>query len=372
MSATYEKQNRKVSVYEYAYATGRIRALENTLMDSGDFSRILDARTEEEIEKILSENGYKSGKNFRESIDNDLTDTFLLVEAMVPDRSLVEIIKLENDYHNIKVILKSVIPHLPDKIFESDYQTESENELVKEDDISEIIEHANRDINISLLKDYFAFPSVHSPNVLLSLALGEIKDFADTQIADLIVKALREYKRTQDTGAIDKISDRMYFDRLSDYCNYLNDDIFTKYCAFSADSTNLEILLRSRKMEFDITVFESFLVKGYRISNDELLRIYPGTDAEIIKAYKGTNCEKLSEYIESYSMMNNAAIYARMADEIKTQIMAESKRILFGPSIPLAYLYARQLQAKNINIALTCKRNNLPADISYELLRSPF
>jgi len=373
MTVSTEKLNKKASIYDYAYSTGRIRALENSLMNSGQILRLFDAATEEEIEKVLSDNGYKIGGNLLDSIKNDLIDSFLLVRSIVPDTSIVDIMMLENDYHNIKVILKSIIPHTGENSNDNNLFDEAEeDDLAKDDDFSGILEEANRDITIDSLKSYLAFPGVYNPEDLISLVFEENPDFADGEIISLVKSALREYKKSQDTGAVDKIADRMYFDRLISYSEELGDTIFKEYCGFLADSNNLEILFRSRKMKFDINVFESYLVKGYKVSNKDLLELYNAGDAEIKRAYRETKCEKLVELSDNYSKGNAAVIFAKTADEIQTEIMRKSKMVLFGPSIPLAYLYAKQLQAKNINIALTCKRNNLPKEISYELMRNPF
>jgi len=373
MTISAEKLNTKTSDYDYAYSTGRIRALENFLMNSSQISRLFDAANEEEIEKVLSDNGYKIGGDLQEAIKNDLIDAFSLVKSIVPDSSIVDILMLENDYHNIKVILKSIIPHTNEIKDDKDLFDEPEdNVFVKDDDFSDIIEEADRDMTADSLKSYLAILGVYNPDDLIALVFEENPDFPDVEIISVVKKALREYKKSQDSGAIDKIVDKMYFDRLLSYSENLGDKIFREYCGVLADSNNLEILLRSRKMEFDIKVFQSYLVKGYQISNKTLTELYTAGDLEIKRAYKGTICEKLSEFSDIYNKGNAAVIYARTADEILTEIMQKSKRVLFGPSIPLSYLYSKQLQAKNLNIALTCKRNNLPKEISYELMRSPF
>ena len=330
------QKNKKVSPYDYAYATGRIRALENSLMNAGQISRLFDAATVEEIEKVLADCGYKISTDIQESVTNDLNETFLLIRSIVPDNSLVDIMMLENDYHNIKVILKSIIPHSRDIEIEKGLYEEEDDELIKDEDISDIIQEADRDITAESMKNNLAFPGVYTPDELLSLVFEEKKDFADADIIELINKALREYKKTQDAGAIDRVVDKMYFERLSAYAELLNDKIFTQYCGTLADSINLEILLRSRKMGFKSRVFENNLIRGFEISDKVLMEIYDAGESEIKKAYKNTSCERLAEFAESYNKENTAVLYAKTADSILTEIMKRSKMVLFGPSIPLA------------------------------------
>ena len=372
MPFSKNQKNIKVSPYDYAYATGRIRALENSLMNAAQISRLFDASTLEEVEKVLIDCGYKVSANLQESIINDLNESFLLIRSIVPDKSLVDIMMLENDYHNIKVILKSVIPHSRDLDLDKGLYEEEDDELIRDDDISDIIQEADRGITAESIKNNLAYPGLYTPDQLISLVFDESPDFSDTDIITLVRKALREYKKTQDAGAIDRVVDKMYFERLFSYSENLNDEIFTNYCGALMDSINLEILLRSRKMGFSSQVFENNLISGFEISVDVLKGLYDAGESEIKKVYSGTLCEKLSEFSDSYNRENTAVLYAKTADAILTGIMQKSRMVLFGPSIPLAYLYAKQLQAKNINIAITCKRNNLPKEIMYELVRNPF
>ena len=138
-----EEPKNNISIYDYAYTCGRIRAMENSLMNSSQIMRLFDAANTEEIEKVLSENGYKVKIDVNESITADLVETFMIVKSMVPDTSIVNILMLENDYHNVKVILKSIISSSNgSKVDVEMYDDLQDDELVKEDDFSYIIENA--------------------------------------------------------------------------------------------------------------------------------------------------------------------------------------------------------------------------------------
>ena len=58
----------KINQDEYAYATARLRARENKLLDSSRFDRMLEAATAEEAYKILAEAEYGVGSDAAGSV----------------------------------------------------------------------------------------------------------------------------------------------------------------------------------------------------------------------------------------------------------------------------------------------------------------
>lgn len=369
-----KNKNKKIHSEDYAYATGRIRALENTLMSRDQIYRLFDAPDIESISKIISESGYNVSGSVDSAVKKDISDTFTLVRELSPGKDFIDILMLENDYHNLKVIINKVIPKEKEKEPDQEFYDEikEDSDLEKEDDISGLIESAKRDVSLSDLSDYLVTPGVYEPSDLLQVVLGEDGDFSDDYVKKLIPKALKEYKRTGESAAVDRVTDRMYYKRLLEISAELGDKIFSEYCGTMVDIANIEMFLRSGKMDFEKDVLSSFLLDGNNVSAEDLLAVY-GKETEKLKdLFKNTNCEVLCEFAGNYNTREDAAEYARQADSILTEIMRKSKRVLFGPSVLIAYLYARQLQAKNINIAITCKRNGLESSLASKLMREPF
>ena len=96
---------------EYLSISARIRVMENRLLTRNRMERMLEARTDEETAKVLSECGYGELTDLtptavdaamvraRDALCRDL-------EQAVPDRRLVELFQIKYDYHNAKVLLK--------------------------------------------------------------------------------------------------------------------------------------------------------------------------------------------------------------------------------------------------------------------------
>ena len=97
---------------DYLSISARIRVMENRLLTKNRMERMLEARTDEETAKVLSECGYGELTDLsptavdaamvraRDALCRDL-------EQAVPDRRLVELFQIKYDYHNAKVLLKA-------------------------------------------------------------------------------------------------------------------------------------------------------------------------------------------------------------------------------------------------------------------------
>ena len=99
----------------YGYAVARIRAMEHRLLDSGVLQRMIDAEDFSSILKILGETSYSSElssqtteSDFDKTLEADLHNIYEEIYAFVPDKSLVDIMRLQYDFHNVKVLLKSM------------------------------------------------------------------------------------------------------------------------------------------------------------------------------------------------------------------------------------------------------------------------
>jgi V/A-type H+-transporting ATPase subunit C len=106
----------------FAYAIGRIRAIEKRLLDKGKFDRMIESKTPEEAIKVVAEAGYAESSSFSGNIvDYEIVlkeeerKLFSLLKEISSQSEVFDIFMLKNDYHNIKVILKSEFLEITDK-----------------------------------------------------------------------------------------------------------------------------------------------------------------------------------------------------------------------------------------------------------------
>ena len=102
------------AVNKYAYAVGRIKALETKLLDRSKIDRMIEAENVGDVLRVLSETEYgdmiaeiKSAEEFEGILYMGLKRTYSVARSFYPDPELVDLFTLKYDFHNLKVLLKS-------------------------------------------------------------------------------------------------------------------------------------------------------------------------------------------------------------------------------------------------------------------------
>ena len=93
---------------EYIYAVARIKSKENKLLDSATLEQMIQAPSKDAVIKILKDKGW--GENIVD--DNDLLSSetdriWEFIDEIIMDESELYALKVERDFHNMKVALKS-------------------------------------------------------------------------------------------------------------------------------------------------------------------------------------------------------------------------------------------------------------------------
>ena len=102
----------KIKDTDYLAISARVRAMETTLLTAERMERLLEARSDEEVSKLLQDCGYPELDAARpEAMDAALSQAReeLLTDLGdgAPDPGYIDIFKLKYDYHNAKAILKA-------------------------------------------------------------------------------------------------------------------------------------------------------------------------------------------------------------------------------------------------------------------------
>ena len=102
----------KIKDTDYLAISARVRAMETTLLTAERMERLLEARSDEEVSKLLQDCGYPELDAARpEAMDAALSQAReeLLTDLGdgAPDPRYIDIFKLKYDYHNAKAILKA-------------------------------------------------------------------------------------------------------------------------------------------------------------------------------------------------------------------------------------------------------------------------
>ena len=316
----------------------RIRHAEKKLLTKQQLQRLADAKNLEDAIKLLNETSYSSElskldrpENYEQVLSEVLNKTYKEAMEISPEKSLVEILSCKYDYHNLKVLVKENI--LKEK-FDSMYCMLDENEI-----------EAFREL--ALKNDE-----------------GLSKDFKE---------CLDFFETTKDPQDIDIFIDKKYFEKVLSLAEGFKLEMITEYFKAMIDFINLRTFIRCRKQNQVKETLEKVLIKGGDIETDKILDMFY-EDIEILpiklKAYKIGRV--LSKIVEEYKNTNSLNNFEKSMDDYLVEIVRKAKSIHYGAEVIFSFLFAKELEIKNLRLILVGKVNGLSADFIKERLREVY
>ena len=316
----------------------RIRHAEKKLLTKQQLQRLADAKNLEDAIKLLNETSYSSElskldrpENYEQVLSEVLNKTYKEAMEISPEKSLVEILSCKYDYHNLKVLVKENI--LKEK-FDSMYCMLDGNEI-----------EAFREL--ALKNDE-----------------GLSKDFKE---------CLDFFETTKDPQDIDIFIDKKYFEKVLSLAEEFKLEMITEYFKAMIDFINLRTFIRCRKQNQVKETLEKVLIKGGDIETDKILDMFY-EDIEILpiklKAY--TIGRVLSKIVEEYKNTNSLNSFEKSMDDYLVEIVRKAKSIHYGAEVIFSFLFAKELEIKNLRLILVGKVNGLSADFIKERLREVY
>lgn len=316
----------------------RIRHAEKKLLTKQQLQRLADAKNLEDAIKLLNETSYSSElskldrpENYEQVLSEVLNKTYKEAMEISPDKSLVEILSCKYDYHNLKVLVKENI--LKEK-FDSMYCMLDGNEI-----------EAFREL--ALKNDE-----------------GLSKDFKE---------CLDFFETTKDPQDIDIFIDKKYFEKVLSLAEEFKLEMITEYFKAMIDFINLRTFIRCRKQNQVKETLEKVLIKGGDVETDKILDMFY-EDIEILpiklKAFKIGRV--LSKIVEEYKNTNSLNSFEKSMDDYLVEIVRKAKSIHYGAEVIFSFLFAKELEIKNLRLILVGKVNGLSADFIKERLREVY
>lgn len=321
----------------------RIRVLETRLLDKARLDRIIDSNSPEEAIKILGETEYanvmtnvKRAEDYEEMLSGELKRVYSMLYGMCPEKSLVDVMAMKYDYHNLKVLIKG-------KILDKDF----DNMLI-----------SVGKVEISKLKYAIDNGYYRDLNPIMRKAIEE---------------ALENFENTKDPQDIDIILDRYMFEEMREVSKSLNDNFLNKYVTTLVDLTNIKTLLRVKKIHKGRDFLQRVLIKGGSLDNDKLLALLSDSPENISSKLAYTRySEILKAGIEAYVKTGSVTLMEKLIDNYIMNLMRDAKYATSGVEPILAYIYAKETEIKLIRIIMVGKLNNIAAEVIRERLRDSY
>lgn len=364
-----EKVNRAALRSRYGYISGRIRVLEMQLLDGSRLNRLHEARSPEDVARVLAESGYPQAADPETSLACELEAVYSLLLANLPEPEFAETLLVFHDIHNVKVVLKHLLAGSPaagpEPPIADERMSAAGDSLLRPELSRKLTQPGALDL-------YLRRPSMVSPDILVKAITEHKPDLLPDWLANAAAEAVRCFRSTCDFGEMDLRLDKIAWSIVLLRAQALKCGYFTRYLQCRIDLVNLDLLLRTRFLRSGAEFLEKALIPGGTIENKLILPLYSGDHEAIRALYERTPYFELAGLSAAYGSRGSAARFSLLADNLLMDLIREATRIVTGPEIALAYLFAREMEMKNIRIILTGRRNGLSQAQTRDMTRNNY
>lgn len=302
---------------EYVYAVSYIKTLENKMLTSSDINTLISADGIASAKRFLLEHGW-TGESVEELLKNELENAWTRAYEVCPKEAPIDLLLYENDFHNLKTVLKASV------------QNEKwDNMTLSPFTVSPAeIEKAIKSKNTEELPEHLKDVTAKAYKLLTSTMDGQLAEiFVDKAFHLAVLEGAKKEKSEFLIGWAELLIE------LTDYKTAWR-------CALSQKPKdfvkNALIKPKDSLMDTEAAVIE------------EIKKNYPDADTETIGAF-----EKWCD--------NKKLAYAKKAK-------AES----FGFAPIMAFLIGKSFEVKAVRIILTCKGNGFGEEVIRERLRDAY
>ena len=329
----------KIRDTDYLTLSTRVRAMETRLVTRERMERMLDARTDEEAVKILTECGYEELPALTNAGLDDLLSKaraalYRELSTAAPDRRVVELFQMKYDYHNAKVLVKAAAIGA---------------------DADRLLMEGGR-WSPARLRDAFQRDS-----------LG---DFSEP-FRQAVLRARETLNAGNDPQRADFVLDRAYFQEMADTAKAVGSPFLQGYVRLLIDAANLRSAVRAARIGKGPDFLRQVLLPG---GNVDVSVLSSGRGADLAAVFRaGPLCEAAAAGAALTSPGSvELTAFERMCDDAVMHYLEGARLIPFGEQSVIGYLYARESEFTAIRTILSGRMAGLDSDTIRERLREAY
>ncbi len=327
----------------YAYAVGRIRVLENKLLDKAKFQRMLEARSADEAFRVLAETEYgelvakaKNPHDFEVVTSGEIRRVYALIRQMLPKEPLTDLFCVKYDIHNLKVLLKA--------------------------------HYQGRDFD-HLLIDAGLVP----PDLMRYVVNGELIPGVPKRYYEVTEEAKAAYAASSDPVVIDTILDRALYHVLSSMAKEKGYPFYARIVTSQIDLANLRSLVRTKRLDRDRDFLQESLLPGGELPTDLFVELLSATWDEIVARFGSTRYRHVvDEGLRALQSDGQLTLFEKLIDDFIMEQVKQAKSISLGPEPLIGYISAKENEVRNIRIIMVGKLNDVPTEVIRERLRDSY
>lgn len=327
---------------QYAYAVGRIRAIERKMLDKSGFDRMVEAMSVEDALRIIIEAGYSNlegdafdALNYEKIIKTEEKRVYDFLREISPQPEMLDVFLIRNDYHNIKVIIKS------------NFLGQRAEELLVQ----------NGTIPVDRLKKMLTDRKFNGMASIMSNAVNESIDI---------------FNRSSDPQMIDLVLDKACFMQMREMAAGRGNDFIVKLVCILIDIANIRFFLRVKKLKKSMDFLRKFLVPGGLLDEGLFTENLEGPLDSFANSLSYKPYGVLNEGIDSFKNSGSITKFEKLSDNYIISFARKALYKPFGIEPLVGYLFGKEYEIKNVRIVIVGKLNKMPGDMIKERLRDTY
>jgi V/A-type H+-transporting ATPase subunit C len=302
-------------------------------------NRMLDADSFEDAAKLAEECAYSdmSGMNTFEvdaALSAHRTALFGELAAFGYARPVVDLFRMKYDYHNVKVLVKSMGANV---------------------DATHILSESGR---------------VDAKKLTEAFISGERGDLPP-DMRSAIHEGVSVLSRTKNPQLSDIVIDQAYFSELSSLSTALGREFIAGYVRLLTDSANLRTFVRSQRTRRGADFLRAALLPGGNAGVQAVLSLPPSGEG-LSGVFKAPELEKAVALAPSALAGGTQTQFERACDEAPMRYLTQNRYTAFGPTVVLTYLTKLEWEITTLRMILTGKLAGVAPEIIRERLRESY
>lgn len=321
-----------MSKMDYAYSVAYIRSIENTLLTKSDYEALIAAKSTAEAIQILFDKGYGEALSpeepFETLLENELQKAWDMMRGNAPEKELVDILLFENDFANLKLLLKSV------------FSSQKEYAL--------------------LLKKPYTCPPDRIYNALLNRRFDDLPEMlkASAEEAFSLLSASMEADRAD--ACIDKAAMEYTF-----AAAYKTGNAFLiRLFLLKNTQQAIKIAYRSALWKKTVQELESAIPAVLDIERSSLIKAALAGEDAVIDCLSHAGYEEAAQ-----KLSHSSAAFEKYCDDQRMALTEGARYTAFGFEPLAAYIMKKQAEIQNVRMILTAKSNEIEEDVIRQRLR---
>jgi len=318
----------------YAYTTGRVRALELYLLKEADFIRMRQSGKIEEVLQVLNKTfpysesmkDIQKEEEFERGLDRELKRTYEEVRYFCPQPELIDLFWLDNDFYNLKVLLKT---HFQERVF-------SGNSLFLRPPLSEA-----GTLDLTLLEE--------------SIAKEDFSELVPG-VRDILQEIFSLMDNRHSLRFIDDFLNRQFFQWLVLEMKKYPDPFLARLIQLQIDSFNIKAFFRLKLFWGETAPTEEVFAEGGIINKQQLLWMISEPLETLEEELRNTDYgEAIRLALEEQKKENSLFSLHKFFDEYILEHTYCGFYITLGREPLVNYIFLRKQEIKHLRAILGSK-----------------